>query len=125
MIRAVGCSRRARRIAWRACRSASAVTAQVLTIIASASPAVAAARRITSLSAALRRQPKVITSTAIGSPPEQGSIETAVENERRRPGHQDVAVLFAELDVELTAIELDSGTPAAELPPVGCDQSRA
>ena len=41
MIRASGCSRRARRIAWRAWRSASAVTAQVLTMTASAEPGLA------------------------------------------------------------------------------------
>jgi len=48
MTRAAGRSRRARRIAWRALRSAWDVTAQVLTMTASARPALAAWRRITS-----------------------------------------------------------------------------
>jgi len=42
-----GCSRLSLRIAWRDCRTASAVTAQVLTTTTSASPAVCAWRRIT------------------------------------------------------------------------------
>ena len=63
MIRALGRSRRSRRIAWRAWRSASAVTAQVLTITASPRPAAAARPRITSLSKAFSRQPKVMIST--------------------------------------------------------------
>src|SRR5665213_3138849 len=56
---AFGFSRRARRIACRAWRSASPVTAQVLTMIASSSPAATAWPRMTSDSKALRRQPKV------------------------------------------------------------------
>ena len=44
-------------------RTASAVTAQELTMIVSSSPAASALRRITSDSAALSRQPKVTTST--------------------------------------------------------------
>ena len=58
-IRAPGRSRRARRTAWRACRSASAVTAQVFTITASSSPAACAAIALDS--AAFSRQPKVTT----------------------------------------------------------------
>ena len=46
MMRVPGCSRRNLRIAWRACRTASPVTAQVLTTVVFASPA--ASRRITS-----------------------------------------------------------------------------
>ena len=46
MMRDRGCSLRARLIAWRAWRAASAVTAQVLTMIASDAPA--AALRMTS-----------------------------------------------------------------------------
>ena len=45
---ASGRSRLRRRIDWRACRTASAVTAQVLTTTASAMPAPLAALRITS-----------------------------------------------------------------------------
>ena len=48
MMRAVGLSRRALRIALRAWRSASAVTAQVLTMIVSVSPACLAWARMTS-----------------------------------------------------------------------------
>src|SRR3982751_2551353 len=61
MILALGVSRLALRIAWRAWRSASAVTAQVLTMIASASPAAVAWPRITSLSKVFRRQPSVMS----------------------------------------------------------------
>ena len=86
---APGCSRRARRIAWRAWRSASAVTAQVLTMTASVEPGRGAARRIASDSKAFRRQPKVTISTAhhAASGDERG-IERAGEAHRRRPGHR-------------------------------------
>src|ERR1043165_8989276 len=60
MMRADGFSRRALRIAWRAWRSASAVTAQVLTMIVFSSPAAAAWPRMTSLSNVFNRQPNVI-----------------------------------------------------------------
>ena len=56
--------RRRRRMAWRACRSASAVTAQVWTITVSSRAAARAWRRITSDSSVLSRQPKVTISTA-------------------------------------------------------------
>ncbi len=62
MILASGRSRRARRIAWRAWRTASAVTAQVLTITAELNPAAEACSRMTSDSKALSRQPKVMMS---------------------------------------------------------------
>src|SRR5580765_3746457 len=127
MIRAPGCSRRARRIAWRAWRSASAVTAQVLTMTASWSPAVAAARRMMSLSNALSRQPKVTTWTSgiasggIASAGEQRGIDAALEGERRRPGHHHVPIAFLAIgtpqDVEIAAVERDHrvaiGQPAA------------
>src|SRR5262245_42133165 len=61
MMRAFGFSRRALRIAWRAWRSASAVTAQVLMMMASSSPAACAWPRITSVSKAFKRQPKVMS----------------------------------------------------------------
>ena len=59
-MRASGSSRRALRIAWRAWRTASAVTAQVLTRMASPMPASSARRRMTSDSSAFSRQPKVM-----------------------------------------------------------------
>src|SRR5438132_3905243 len=122
MMRASGCSRRARRIAWRACRSASAVTAQVLTMTALPSPAPSARRRIASLSAALRRQPKVMISTpSIGSAGEQHIIEAALEGERRRPGHDHMTVL-APMDVERPAVERDRGTAAGQAAAMAGDQ---
>ncbi len=60
-MRVFGCSRRSLRMAWRAWRTASPVTAQVLTTVVSESAA--ASRRITSDSWMLSRQPKVRTST--------------------------------------------------------------
>src|SRR5487761_1743295 len=107
MIRARGCSRRARRIAWRACRSASAVTAQVLTMTAPASPASAAARRMISDSNALSRQPKVrisLPSMARSALGEEGGIEAPLEAQRRRAGHDHVAIL-APADIEGAAVE--------------------
>ena len=65
-MRALGRSRLMRRMVWRAWRTASAVTAQVFTTTASSSPL--AARRITSDSVMLSRQPKVTTSTAHATP---------------------------------------------------------
>src|SRR5438132_9477300 len=125
MMRASGCSRRARRIAWRACRSASAVTAQVLTITALPSPAPPARRRITSLSKALRRQPKVMNSIpSIGSAGEQRGIEAALESKRRRPGHDHVAVL-APAYVERAAIERHAGAPAGQTAAMAGDERGA
>jgi hypothetical protein len=49
-MRASGRSRLSLRMAWRDCRTASAVTAQVLTTTVSATPAACAWRRITSAS---------------------------------------------------------------------------
>ena len=54
-------TRLARRMVWRAWRSASAVTAQVLTMMASPRPASAPISRMISDSNALRRQPRVMT----------------------------------------------------------------
>src|SRR5579863_6394882 len=103
MILARGCSRRARRIAWRAWRSASAVTAQVLRMTASPSPAAAAARRMTSLSYALRRHPKVMIWTSdIASTGQERGVEGALEGERRGPGHDDMPILTPQ-DVEIAA----------------------
>ena len=61
--RAAGRARFARRIAWRVWRTASLVTAQLLTMIRSSSAWASA--RIASLSAALSRQPSVITSVPL------------------------------------------------------------
>ena len=58
--RASGRARFALRIAWRVWRTASLVTAQLLTMTRSSSPRASA--RIASLSAVLSRQPRVITS---------------------------------------------------------------
>src|ERR1700687_3677500 len=125
MIRAPGCSRRARRIAWRAWRSASAVTAQVLTMTASPSPASAAARRMMSLSNALSRQPKVMIATpAIASPGEQGGIEAAFESERRRPGHHHMPV-GQPAYLEFPAVERDRRLPSGQPAAVGRDQRSA
>src|SRR6266704_1342073 len=105
MIRAWGCSRRARRIAWRAWRSASAVTAQVLTITVSSRPS--AARRMMSLSNALSRQPKVMISTpVIASTGQQFGVDAALEGERRGAGHHDMPVVTPQ-DIEIAAVERD------------------
>ena len=63
MMRASGCSRFRRRIAWRAWRTASWVTAQELTMMVRSSPAAVAAWRICSDSSVFSRHPKVTTST--------------------------------------------------------------
>ena len=63
--RAEGRSRLIRRIDCRACATASLVTAQLLMTMVSVRPARSASRAITSDSKALRRQPKVRTSTLI------------------------------------------------------------
>jgi hypothetical protein len=62
--RASGRARLALRMAWRVWRTASLVTAQLLTMTRSSS--LAASARIAALSAALRRQPMVTTSTLTG-----------------------------------------------------------
>src|SRR5690349_24936726 len=96
MILASGFSRRALRIAWRACRSASAVTAQVLTMIASESPAAAAWPRITSLSKVLSRQPMVMRSaSAIRNRLANGNLakfDLALEAAGPAAGHEHVVI---------------------------------
>src|SRR5439155_20241376 len=117
--------RRARRIAWRAWRSASAVTAQVLRIIALRSPATAAARRMTSLSNALRRHPKVMISTSgIASTHQQRGVDAALEGERRRPGHNHIPII-APPDVEIAAVERDRCVTSGQPPTRGGDQRGA
>src|SRR5258708_16129541 len=108
MICASGRSRRDRRIAWRAWRSASAVTAQVLTITASVRPAAAACARTISDSARLRRQPKVTISSPDMRLAEIAEIEAAFEAGRHRPGHDDVA-MRAPFDRHGAAVEDDFG----------------
>src|SRR5579863_6148729 len=129
MMRASGCSRRARRIAWRAWRSASAVTAQVLMMTASASPASPAARRMTSLSNALRRQPNVTISTAVNGAgaialaAEEPGIEAALEGEGRGAGHDHVARLIVlPQDVEIAAVEHDRRSAPGEAAAMGRDE---
>src|ERR1700722_3503595 len=124
MIFACGRSRRSARIVCRACRTASAVTAQVLTTIVSSKPARSASRRITSDSAALSRQPNVTTSTLIfGSPSrsshagEQRGVEAALVLVLGRPGHQDMIIAFAPLDSEIAAGQRHPHLPASTAEP--------
>src|SRR5262245_21481098 len=102
MMRAFGRSRRNLRIDWRACRTASPVTAQVLTMTLSLMPATVALRRITSDSAALSRQPNVMTSTLIASRRanvgEQCWIEPPLVFELYWAGHQHVIIALAPFD---------------------------
>src|SRR3954452_5919397 len=130
MMRAFGCSRRARRIACRACRSASAVTAQVLTTTASCRPAAAAAPRIPSLSKAFRRQPNVMISRCdIAAETELGGIEGTFEGQHCRPGHDDMTGLavgiFAPSDIEFPAIQQNRRTPSGHAPAMRGDQGGA
>src|SRR5580692_5370927 len=100
-MRACGRSRLSRRIDCRACATASLVTAQLLMTMVSESPARIASCRITSDSKALRRQPKVTTSTLISRDAgEQRRIEAAFIFKIGGPRHQHVVVAFAPLDRE-------------------------
>src|SRR5687768_7479840 len=102
MMRACGFSRRALRIAWRAWRSASAVTAQVLTMIASPRPAAPAWPRITSVSKALRRHPKVMS---LGNGALQlVDVDLAAEALRPAAGHAHV-IVGQPFDQQLAAIQ--------------------
>src|SRR6476660_868096 len=102
--RACGRARLSRRIDCRACATASLVTAQLLMTIVSARPASAASRAITSDSKALRRQPKVTTSTLISRDGrEQRRVEASFILEGRRTRHQHVVVALAPLDGQLAA----------------------
>src|SRR4051812_39187427 len=102
--RACGRARLSRRIDCRACATASLVTAQLLTMMASVSPASLASRAITSDSKALRRQPKVMTSTLISRDGgKQRRVEAAFILEDSRTGHQHMVVPLAPLDGELAA----------------------
>src|SRR5215213_6110705 len=130
MMRAFGFARRARRIACRACRSASAVTAQVLTTTASWRPAAAAAPRIPSLSKAFRRQPNVMTSRRdIAPQTELGGIEGTFEGQHCQPGHDDMPGLaigiFAPSDIEFPAIQQNRRAPSGQAPAMRGDQGGA
>ena len=85
-MRASGRSRFSRRIDCRACATASLVTAQLLMTMVSESPALSASRRITSDSKALRRQPKVRTSTPIA----QATLANSAGS--KRPSYSKSAV---------------------------------
>src|SRR5260221_8433009 len=124
MICASGRSRRARRIAWRAWRSASAVTAQVLMITASLRPPAAACARTISDSATWRRKPKVMISSPDMGLSKIGEIEAAIEAGRDRPGHDDVAVA-APFDREGAAVEDDFGPPPDQAAAAGGDEPGA
>src|SRR3569623_209374 len=88
---------------WRACATASFVTAQVLTMTASRRPAALASTRIVSDSARLRRQPKVTSSTGMsGECGEQCRIEHALIFQHRDAGHQHKIVALAPFDREVT-----------------------
>src|SRR6516225_9144782 len=125
-MRAAGCRRRARRIAWRAWRSASAVTAQVLTITAPVRPAAAAVRRITPDSNEFSRQPKVMTSlSCIGSAlGQQVCVEHALKAQGSGPRHDHMAVL-APGNVEASAVELDASVAVCQVSPVRSKESGA
>src|ERR1700761_217671 len=108
-MRAPGRSRLIRRIDCRAWATASLVTAQLLMTTVSVSPAPSASRAITSDSKALRRQPKVRTSTLIvsGDGGEQRRIELAFIFEGRGARHQHMIVAFTPFDRKLTAGQRD------------------
>jgi len=94
-MRACGRSRFNLRIDCRACATASLVTAQLLMTIVSESPACSASRRITSDSNALRRQPKVMTSTLMRRWRTAARIEAALIFEIGGAGHQHMIVALA------------------------------
>src|SRR6185503_4276289 len=95
------------RIACRAWRVASAVTAQVLITTAWRSPAAAACPRMTSVSKALRRQPKERSSVMpLRRRGAQGQL--ALEADRDGPGHAQMIVGHP-FDLEAAAVEQELG----------------
>src|SRR5208282_3032006 len=132
-ILACGRFRRSARIACRAWRTASAVTAQVLTTTVSLKPARSASRRITCDSAALSRQPKVTTSTLTGSRfrscraciGEQCGIEPAGVLVFDGSGHQHVIVSLAPFDREVAARQSDRHLTAGAAEPCRGDRNGA
>src|SRR5688572_9160881 len=123
MMRAPGFSRRALRIAWRAWRSASAVTAQVLTMMASPRPAALAWPRITSVSKALRRQPKVMSFDSGNGALQLGNVDLAAEALRPAAGHAYV-VVGQPLDQQLAAVQHHGRAAPGQLAPRRRDQGR-
>src|SRR6185437_15262949 len=116
--RAPGRARFSRRIDCRAWATASRVTAQLLTMIVSESPAFSASRRITSDSNALSRQPKVTVSMLMsGDGGKQRRIEATLIFERRGARHQHVVVALAPFDREHTARQRDLNDPVGTLEP--------
>src|SRR5262249_17657095 len=126
-------------------RTASAVTAQVLTTTVSRRPARAASRRITSDSAALSLQPKVTTSTPVGLEDvgleemgledmgledmglhsagrgKQRGIEPAAMFVFDRAGHQHMVVALAPFDGKVAARQRDGHLAPAAREPRGGD----
>src|SRR3954462_4762965 len=123
-MRAAGRVRRSRRMAWRAWRSASAVTAQGWTITISPEQAAAARRRITSDSMVLRRQPKVTTSIP-------ASAGIGEQLRRQHPGerlggggdHGD-AHLARPGEPEFAAVQAGAGPVTDQAAPRGRDHGR-
>src|SRR5919109_2783100 len=113
MMRAPGFSRRALRIAWRAWRSASAVTAQVLTMMASARPAALAWPRITSVSKALRRQPNVMSLVSGNGALQFGNVDLAAEALGPAAGHAHV-IVGQPFDQQLAAVQHHGRASARE-----------
>src|SRR5437763_12318106 len=88
-------------------------------------PALAATRRMTSLSKALRRQPKVtMSSPDTVLPGNKRGIDAALKNQRRRAGHHDMAVI-APADVEVAAIEGNGCLPPGQATAVRRDEGGA
>src|SRR5665213_4625221 len=110
-------------MAWRALRSASAVTAQVLTMIASSRPAASVWRRMVSDSKRLRRQPNVTMSSGTMLA-QQAVVERAGEADRDRAGHDDVIVV-APFDIERAAIGDHLGLAPGQAAPRRRDQRGA
>ena len=109
-MRASGRSRFSRRIDCRACATASLVTAQLLTTMASVEPGALRLARITSDSNALRRQPKVMTSTAHAlTPTDANSAGSNCPSNSNvaGAGHQHMVVALAPFDGELAAGQRD------------------
>src|SRR5688500_5024447 len=104
MMRACGFSRRALRIAWRAWRSASAVTAQVLTMMAPMRPAALTGRRITAVSKALRRQPRVMSFVSGNGALQLGSSGLAADTLGPSAGHAHL-IVGQPLDQQLASIQ--------------------
>src|SRR6185437_6845514 len=126
-IRAPGRSRLIRRIDCRACATASLVTAQLLMTMVSVSPASVASRAITSDSKALRRQPKVRTSTLIvsGDGRKQRRVELSLVFKGRGARHQHMVVALAPFDRKFAARQRDLHDAIGALQPRRRHRGRA